>query len=155
MKTRYCLDENMNRLMLALQAGLPIAARPYQDLAADFGVSETEILRRLVWLKKQGLLKRINFSFDLSKLGVVSALVGCRIAGPDMGRAAKIIAACGQVTHNYARRHRLNMWFTISAASPRRLKEILTRLNSALPAEETVVLSTEKIYKLRFRFHAG
>ncbi|MBF0521957.1 MAG: Lrp/AsnC family transcriptional regulator [Candidatus Omnitrophica bacterium] len=154
MNAAYTLDEVMKKILFRLQEGLPISPRPYKELADELGLSEEEMVARLSWLQEEGFLKRINFSFDLNKLGVVSTLVGCRIPKKNINMAQKVINAYGNITHNYLRKHRLNMWFTLSAKSRKRLQTEVARLREELMAEEIVSLPTQKVHKLRFRLHA-
>lgn len=48
------------RLLTAIQDGLPLASRPYAEVAARLGVSEQEVLQRLHDLKQQGVIKRLG-----------------------------------------------------------------------------------------------
>ena len=57
------------RLLEALQAGLPIAPRPYARIAEQLGVSEQALLERLKYLKVQGLIKRWGVVVKHRELG--------------------------------------------------------------------------------------
>jgi len=118
------------------------------------GLSENEIVMRLAWLKQKRLLKKIDLAFDTRMLGLKSTLVGCSIPEKKIARAGSVIDSCGNISHNYTREHRLNMWFTVSAASGQKLKKVLSRLENELAAEKMVSLPTQKVFKLRFRLDA-
>lgn len=148
------IDVRIKKLLLCLQEGIPICGRPYQELGRKTGLSEAKVIARLARLRKAGVLRRIDFSLDTRKLGMVSTLVGCRIPEEMIAKAASVIAGHGNISHNYLRRHRLNMWFTLSAGSPENLKSALRALKNDLKAEEFVSLPTEKVYKLKFQLHA-
>lgn len=47
-----------DRILLAVQAGLPICPRPYQAIAEDLAISESYLLERLQDLRQQGVIKR-------------------------------------------------------------------------------------------------
>jgi DNA-binding Lrp family transcriptional regulator len=57
------------RLLEAVQAGLPIAPRPYARIAEQLGVSEQFLLERLKCLKAQGFIKRWGVVVKHSQLG--------------------------------------------------------------------------------------
>lgn len=154
MSGRCVMDKAMKKLLLSAQEGIPIGPRPYKGLGQKTGLSEEEVISRLESLRNKKLLKRIDFAMDTHRLGLVSTLVGCKIPEKEIARAGRIIGAHVHITHNYLRRNRLNMWFTLSASSQIKLKGILRALRQDLRAEEFVSLPTEKVFKLRLRLHA-
>lgn len=117
-------------------------------------MAEKDVMARLTQLNKKGVLRRIGFSFDTRKLGLSSTLVACKIPRKKIARASKIISANTNVTHNYQRRHRFNMWFTLSAASREKLDAILAGMKNQLGADELISLPTKNVFKLRFRLNA-
>lgn len=147
-------DAVTNKLLLSLQEGMPISAYPYRSLAEELGLSEDEVINRVRQLKRRGLLKRVGLSLNTQKLGLASTLVACRIPKKEIARVKQLINACGNITHNYLRKHRLNMWFTVSAASERKLNDTVMMLKKKMTAKEMVSLPTQKVFKLRFRLHA-
>jgi len=83
-------DELDYRLIAAVQAGLPIAARPYAEVAEKLGLAEQEVIGRLACLKSQGLIKRWGVVVKHRQLGyranamIVMDVPDVRIA--DIGR---------------------------------------------------------------------
>ena len=148
-------DLKDKQVLTALQAGMPISDRPFKDIAAEIGIDEDELIERVSKLKDAGVLKRIDFRLDFDKLGIVSTLVGCRIPADRLDRVKKMISDCRNVTHNYLRKHRLNMWFTLSAASEDALNEILIGLRDELDADELISFPTRKRLKLGFSLDVG
>jgi siroheme decarboxylase len=62
-------DELDYRLIAAVQAGLPIVARPYAAIAERLGATEQEVIARLTRLKSQGLIKRWGVVVKHRQLG--------------------------------------------------------------------------------------
>ncbi len=62
-------DELDYRLIAAVQAGLPITARPYADVAERLGLAEQEVIDRLARLKSLGLIKRWGVVVKHRQLG--------------------------------------------------------------------------------------
>lgn len=148
------MNPTMKKLVARLQDGLPISESPYSELSKEMGLSEQTVIGYLGRLRRSGLLKRIDFSFDTQRLGLVSTLVGCRISKENIAKAKKVIDGRLNISHNYLRRHRLNMWFTLSARSRAQLDSQVIDLGRELKAEEIVSLPTKKMFKLRFKFNA-
>jgi DNA-binding Lrp family transcriptional regulator len=57
------------QLIAAVQAGLPIAARPYAKIAEKLAISEQDVIERLTQLKAQGLIKRWGVVVKHRQLG--------------------------------------------------------------------------------------
>ncbi|MBF0486450.1 MAG: Lrp/AsnC family transcriptional regulator [Candidatus Omnitrophica bacterium] len=152
--TRLSMDDTMKKLLLRLQEGLLISVAPYKALSQELGVEEGETIKRLGWLRRKGYLRRIGFSMNTRKLGLTSTLVALSVPPRRIAKAQKVIAAYGNITHNYLRCHRLNMWFTLTASSKKMLGETLKRLKQELMADELISLPTKEVFKLRFRLHA-
>jgi radical SAM protein with 4Fe4S-binding SPASM domain len=147
------VDNTDRRLLLALQEGMPIVAKPYEALARKVGISEEETISRLKAHKESGLVKRVDLRLDLKKIGLSRTLVACRVPDNDIPRAREVISSCSNVTHNYLRRDSLNMWFTLNAPSIQKLTDLLVDLKHKLGAEEMLSFKTKKTFKLRFRFN--
>lgn len=145
------IDDKDRKLIMMLQANIPITTRPYKGIADRLGISENEVILRLKKLKKTGLLKRIDFSFNLKEIGLVSTLVACRIPKRKVSKAKDIILTCKNVTHNYLRKHELNMWFTLTARSYSGLCGLLTGLKEKLKVDKLLSFPTKKIFKLGLR----
>lgn len=147
------MDNKDKLLVMALQDGLPITARPFKNVAEKLCMREDEAILRLKRLKKTGLVKRVDFRVNFKKIGLVSTLVACRVPRKKIPEAKEIISDCKNVTHNYLRKDNLNMWFTLSAESPEALRILLFKLKQRLKADKLLTLQTKKIFKLDFRLN--
>ena len=150
MSEKYIVDDKDRQLLKRLQEGIPVATRPYKEMADILGIAEDELILRLKRLKERGLIKRIDFRLNLQGLGFSSTLVAWRVPKKDIPKAKEIISSCKNVTHNYLRQHELNMWFTLSAASRDKLQELLASLKERVKPEQMLSFQTEKTVKLGF-----
>jgi siroheme decarboxylase len=155
MKKQYRMDKTMEKLLQGLQEGLPLNPQPFAGLASDLSLTQAEVINRLIWLREKGILRRIGFSFNNRKLGLTSTLVGLNVPESGINHASKVINKCANISHNYLRRHRLNMWFTLTAASDKQLSATLNSLQKRLKVDELINLPTAKTHKLRFQLHAA
>ncbi len=149
------IDDKDREVLMMLQKGIPVTTRPYKEIADMFGISEDELILRIKKLKEMALIKRIDFRLDLKRLGFVSTLVACRIPKREIPRARQIILSCRNITHNYLRKHELNMWFTLTAGSFEELRNLLAILKVRLKADELLSFQTKKIFKLGFRLNVN
>nr|WP_256360645.1 Lrp/AsnC family transcriptional regulator [Methylomonas koyamae] len=63
------IETTDQHLINAVQAGLPIAARPYAVIGERLGLTEQEVIERLARLRAQGLIKRWGVVVKHRQLG--------------------------------------------------------------------------------------
>ena len=145
------------KILDAIQNDFPLNPRPYDIIAEKFGVSCEDVLSVVQKLVDEGVIRRIGVSFDSRKLGFSSTLAAVKVCDADVERAAEIIGAYREVTHNYLRSAEFNIWFTIIAASQARIEEILEEIRAALSlgSSDLLNLPAKRIFKLDTRFNVS
>ncbi|MGH2913602.1 MAG: AsnC family transcriptional regulator [Solirubrobacteraceae bacterium] len=145
------LTDSDRRLLNLMQGQFPIAARPYQHVAAQAGLSEQEALARVQTLLDERIIRQVTPIFDTRALGYSSMLVAAKVDPEHPWRAANIINAHPGVSHNYLRNHEFNIWFTIATepGSPLGLEGTLDVLAREAGAESVRQLPTLKLFKIR------
>jgi siroheme decarboxylase len=145
------LDDLDKRLLNLMQGSFPIAPRPYQHVAAQAGIAEAEVLRRVQHLLDERIIRQVTPIFDTRALGYSSMLVAAKVDPENPWRAANVINEHPGVSHNYLRNHEFNIWFTIATEpdSPLGLEPTLTRLGELAGAESIRQLPTLKLFKIR------
>jgi len=142
------LDFKDEALLLRLQVGFPLHPRPFRMLGDALGISEQETLERVARLKREGYIRAIRASFDVKRAGAVSTLVAARVEPERVAAVARELNQHPEITHNYERRHRYNLWFTIIADTRERIDELLERtrqLEGVIEAVEVPVVQRFKI----------
>lgn len=133
-----------DRILIALQRGVPLCARPFEALARDAGCTEDEVFAVLAACRAEGTVRRFGAVFDTRRLGYTSVLCAVRVSRADMDAAAARLTPLPGVTHCYAREPRLtagdgrgempNLWFTLSCpaeAFEASLEDVRTRVAPA------------------------
>ncbi|MDR9424301.1 MAG: Lrp/AsnC family transcriptional regulator [Marinobacter sp.] len=108
------LNATDRQLIDSYQRGLPVCERPFQEMASNLGLTESDVINRLSALQEQQVLSRIGPVFEHSRAG--ASLLAAVAAPPEQMDlvAARINLAPG-VNHNYAREHTYNLWFVMTA----------------------------------------
>ena len=70
-------------MLAALQRGLPLARRPFEELSRELGCGESELIRFAEDSLKNGDARRFGAVFDARRLGYSSALCCAFSADPD------------------------------------------------------------------------
>jgi DNA-binding Lrp family transcriptional regulator len=145
------LDEVDKRLLNLMQGSFPIAARPYQHVAAQAGISEQHTMERVQRLLDERIVRQVTPIFDTRALGYASMLVAAKVDPENPWRAANVINAHPGVSHNYLRNHEFNIWFTLATEpdSPLGLQGTIDVLGRIAGAESIRQLPTLKLFKIR------
>lgn len=124
------LDATDRRILNALQEGFPIAPRPFAEAGAALGLAEQELIDRIARLKEIGAVTRFGPFYDAEAMGGAFCLCGMAVPEADFDRVAEIVNAFPEVAHNYARSHRLNMWFVLATATPEEIGATADRIEA-------------------------
>jgi DNA-binding Lrp family transcriptional regulator len=145
------LDDLDRKLLNLMQGSFPIAARPYQHVAALAGVGEEETMARVQRLLDQRIVRQVTPIFDTRALGYSSMLVAAKVDPQHPHRAAHVINEHPGVSHNYLRNHEFNLWFTIATEPDSRLglEGTLELLAAEAGAESIRQLPTLRLFKIR------
>ncbi|MDH7499900.1 MAG: Lrp/AsnC family transcriptional regulator, partial [candidate division NC10 bacterium] len=147
--------DNLDRSLLELlQTHLPLVSRPYQALGESVGLSEEEVLVRLKRLKEARILRQVGAIFDSSRLGYQSTLIALELDPVLLDGAARHLNAHPSISHNYARNHRYNLWFTLTMPKGRDLRAEAARLAAEASARDFLYLPALAVFKIgvRLRF---
>ncbi|MDT4332428.1 AsnC family transcriptional regulator [Methylomonas sp. MED-D] len=99
------------RLIAAVQAGLPIAARPYALIAERLGLSENEVLSRLARLKQQGLIKRWGVVVKHRQLGYrANAMIVMNVPDQRVAEIGGLVSRQACVNLCYQRPRQGEVW---------------------------------------------
>ncbi len=107
------------RALAALQSGIPVAHRPFEELARDLGCGEAELVECAAAALRSGAARRFGAVFDARRLGFRSTL--CFAAAQDPDAAAEFLARRREVSHCYLREAPgcPRLWWTWSAPAER------------------------------------
>ncbi len=125
------IDAIDRRLVNRLQEPLPIVSHPFADVANEIGMSEADLLERLVRLRGDGIFTRFGPFIDAEAMGGAFCLCAIAVPPERFEEVAAIVNDHAEVAHNYERTHRLNMWFVLATESP----EGIDRAADAIEAE--------------------
>jgi siroheme decarboxylase len=150
MKSR--IDDKDRRILNRIQSDFPIVSRPYDEIGKQMGLSEEEVMARLMDLKKKNIIRRIGGNFVPEKLGYVSTL--CAAEVPE-SRIEDFMAAVNQypgVTHNYLRDNPFNIWFTFIARSMAEIEANLQKISLETGITRILNLPATRTFKIKAQF---
>jgi len=148
---RASLDDMDRRLLNRMQEDFPLVAQPYAALGQALGIPEEDVLARIARLRQERIVRQISAIFDTRALGYHSTLVAMQFSPDRLDAAAALISAHPGVSHNYERKHRYNLWFTLAVPPWQDVEEAAVRLGERAGALVTRVLPTLRLFKIGVR----
>lgn len=98
------LTETEEKILAAIQGDLPVVERPFEILAAELGLSESEFLEILDSLCKRGVVRRFGATLHHQKSGYEANAMGAwQVEEDRIEEVGKKMASFPQVTHCYRR----------------------------------------------------
>jgi DNA-binding Lrp family transcriptional regulator len=98
-------------LIEAIQDGLPLVARPYQQISERLGCSEQDVIRQLGNMLERGVIKRLGVVVRHHELGYrANAMVVWDVPDADVDRLGHQLGQQDCVTLCYQRPRRLPEW---------------------------------------------
>jgi DNA-binding Lrp family transcriptional regulator len=98
------IDQKDLDLLKIAQDGVQLTKRPYQALGDMAGISEQEVIDRLLALQEEGIIRRFAATIGHRALGIVAnAMIAWKAAPEDVERVGVLFATVDEVTHCYER----------------------------------------------------
>lgn len=108
---KHTLEPEDRAIVTATQAGLPLVARPYEQVAKQIGLTEADVLARITRLIGAGVIRRIGIVPNHYALGLRhNAMTVWDVADEDVSRLGTQVGALPFVTHCYRRPRRAPIW---------------------------------------------
>ncbi|MDI6888584.1 MAG: AsnC family transcriptional regulator [Methanocellales archaeon] len=145
------MDEVDRSILNSIQDRFPLTSRPFAELGVRLGLSEDEVISRIQKLKDANIIRRIAPIIDVKKLGGASTLVAMSVPLDRVDEVANTINTYPEVSHNYLRRNKYNIWFTISAPSKSRLDQMLKEIGEKTGCPY-INLPTIRVFRLGVKF---
>jgi DNA-binding Lrp family transcriptional regulator len=121
-------------------------------IADELGLTEREVIDRVLRLKQSGIIRRIGGNFVPGKLGYVSTLCAARVPVDQVPRFAAAVNRHPGVTHNYLRENAFNVWFTFIAPSMEEIEAKLKEISSETGVTEILNLPATRVFKIKAQF---
>jgi DNA-binding Lrp family transcriptional regulator len=105
------LDPVERRIILATQAGLPLAEDPYEVLAEELGLDVNEVLARIGDMQQRGVIRRIAAVPNHYALGYrVNGMSVWNVVDEQVHALGTKVGALDYVSHCYLRPRHLPLW---------------------------------------------
>jgi len=146
------IDQKDLDLLKIAQDGVQLTIRPYQALGDLAGISEQEVIDRLLALQEEGIIRRFAATIGHRALGIVAnAMIAWKAAPEVVERIGVLFATVDEVTHCYERAKAedwpYNLYTMVHSKSREECLKIADQLSQISGIKEYRVLFSEFEYK--------
>jgi DNA-binding Lrp family transcriptional regulator len=146
------MDDIDREILNRIQSNFPITSRPYETIAEELNLSESDVLDRVKALKENGIIRRIGGNFVPEKLGFVSTLCAAKVPPEKIDLFAETVNRFPGVTHNYQRENAYNVWFTFIAPSREAIEANLKTIAQETGVTQILNLPATRVFKIKAQF---
>jgi len=146
------IDATDKSILNRIQSDFPITSRPYGVIAEELGLTEKDVLARIMRLKKAGIIRRVGGNFVPGKLGFVSTLCAASVPADKIEAFAATVNEYPGVTHNYRRENDFNIWFTFIAPSMEEIEANLKKISADTGIKDILNLPATRVFKIKAQF---
>lgn len=147
------MDDIDRRIVNELQGGFPLVARPFETVAARLGLDEEDLIDRIRGLLADRTLTRFGPLFQIERAGGAFTLAAMSVPAAEYDHVARVVNEFPQVAHNYAREHRLNMWFVLATEHPEDIEATIRRIEETT-GHTVIDFPKEREFFVELRFSA-
>lgn len=135
------------RILKELQNEFPLDPQPFKVIGDKLGIDETSVIKCVLSLKEEGIIREIGPIFNHKRLGLETYLIGMKVE--DAEASAKVVNKYEEVTHNYERDGEFNLWCTL-VGKKEILSEIIERIKKEIKPDCFTILPSFSSFKLLF-----
>jgi siroheme decarboxylase len=146
------MDDTDRRLINRIQSDFPLTPRPFLAIGEELGLTEADVISRILRLKENGIIRRIGGNFVPGELGFVSTLCAARVPEDKLVHFTETVNQYPGVTHNYRREDDFNIWFTFIAPSREDIQQHLEDISRKTGVEKILNLPATRVFKIKAQF---
>jgi siroheme decarboxylase len=146
------LTEIEKKVIAAVQGDIPIAERPYLEIASSLGISEKDFLETLHGLCQKGMIRRFGATLRHQRSGyLANAMAAWQVDEDRIAAVGKKMASFRQVSHCYRRNPSAawpyNLYTMVHAKDEASCREIVGRMAEAAGTETYTLLFSRRELK--------
>ncbi len=141
-------SKNEAAVLNYVQQSIPFERQPFLTIGSELGLPEKKVREIIIRLKKRDVIRNISGIFNGGSLGYTLNLVAMEIPKNKIEKAARMINSHPGVSHNYVRKHRYNIWFTLAEENEELFDKTIALLAGKTEARDFLVLRNDRLLKI-------
>ena len=146
------MDDIDTKLLKITQDGIPLIPEPFNEVAAQLGISVDDVIHRIENLQRKGVIRRFGASIGHRVIGITAnAMCTWNVPDDRVEDVGAIMAGFTEVTHCYQRPRRqgwpYNLFTMVHAYTQEECKKIARQISHATSIDDYNILFSEKEFK--------
>lgn len=147
------------RIIARLQGDLPLEPRPFAALAAELGLAEEEVVRRIARLKDQHIMRRFGATLRHQKSGFpANVMVAWRVPEDQVEEVGQKLADFRRVSHCYWRKpcqgFDFNVFSMVHGKSEQECRQLVDEMARAVGLSDfDLLFSVEELKKTSMQYY--
>lgn len=147
------MDEIDRKILLETNKGLLLTPAPFNEIAAQLGITPREVIARLIKLRENGVIRRFGASIKPIDLGFsANALVAWKVPENRVQEVGSHLSKYQEVTHCYERKTIAGKWeynlYTVMHAQKREdIEQLVSNLSEATAVNDYLILYSTRDLK--------
>jgi len=147
------MDGMDQRILLAMEDGIPLTAEPFKEIAESLGIKEDELLLRLKELKERRIIRRFGASIRHRKVGLTAnAMIAWKVPENRVREVGEFLSRLQEVTHCYERktvpgRWEFNLFIVVHDYERGTIEQWTKKLSETIGIDEYLILFSTREFK--------
>jgi len=145
--------DRIDVLLLELTQRIPLTVQPFDDIAAELGISPDEVLTRVTKLKQMGIIRRFGVVIKPNSIGFeANAVVAWKIPKDRVSEVGQYFASFREITHCYERipvqeHWEYNLYIVMHAQERQTIEQMAQVLAETIGIQDYIILYSKRDLK--------
>ncbi|WP_406659761.1 siroheme decarboxylase subunit beta [Methanolobus sp. ZRKC3] len=146
------MDDVEERILRAIQDGIPLTHSPFSEIAGQLEMTEEEVISRIKRMQEKGIIRRFGASIGHRDIGIVAnAMCIWNVPDERVDEVGSIMANFSEVTHCYERPRRpewnYNLFTMVHSYTRDDCEEVAAKISKATGINDYKLLFSEREFK--------
>jgi len=146
------MDDVDKKILNIIQHDFPLTPSPYEEIGRSVGIREEELIHRLQNMMDNNIIRQIGPVFSAHHLGYRTTLAAMEVPEDKLEETVNVLNSYHEITHNYGREHRYNVWFTLICPSQEEVERIVEEIKAKTGIKKIFNLPYSKLFKIKVKF---
>lgn len=146
------MDEVEEKILRAVQDGIPLTHSPFSEIASQLDMTEEEVISRIKSMQEKGIIRRFGASIGHRDIGIVAnAMCIWNVPDERVEEVGAKMANFPEVTHCYERPRRpgwnYNLFTMVHSYTREDCEEVAAKIAKATDISDYKLLFSEREFK--------
>ncbi len=146
------LNENDKKILEIIQHDIPLVSNPFKAIAKKCDLKEEYVINRLKFYHSNNIIRELSGILNAEKMGYKSTLVALAANEKTLDSLVNKINHHPGVSHNYLRKNKFNIWFTLTIQQEKDFKHEIKKIFNYKNGFNFLILPSIQTFKINVNF---